>query len=255
MVAAWVLQKILPTESLFLFLSYIYIYGSLSFCLSFWFLLIRFHILLLTDNITTSLVPRQQTCKNTDHVPVGILAFRVVDVTFSFKGFFVSLHIYIAAGDTVIHRWCNFSPILPPSSLSAMATYPPTCSNTNTSQGMNMANSIANLRLKAKEYSLNQVPTVNWNTERLGDPRGREGALSTTRPPRPREGHCLWDEHYSTYSGSRSILFFLEQPWWYTTINVPMCKSAKACDGRIFPKPSFLFLLSITEFLFTQKDI
>uniref|UniRef100_A0A3Q4GGC8 Paired related homeobox 1b n=1 Tax=Neolamprologus brichardi TaxID=32507 RepID=A0A3Q4GGC8_NEOBR len=44
---------------------------------------------------------------------------------------------------------------------NAMATYPPTCSNTNTSQGMNMANSIANLRLKAKEYSLNQVPTVN----------------------------------------------------------------------------------------------
>ncbi|CAB1323882.1 unnamed protein product [Coregonus sp. 'balchen'] len=44
---------------------------------------------------------------------------------------------------------------------SAMATYPPTCSNPNTSQGMNMANSIANLRLKAKEYSLNQVPTVN----------------------------------------------------------------------------------------------
>lgn len=26
-----------------------------------------------------------------------------------------------------------------------------------------MANSIANLRLKAKEYSLNQVPTVNWD--------------------------------------------------------------------------------------------
>ncbi|MGH0134233.1 UNVERIFIED_CONTAM: hypothetical protein FKN15_003746 [Acipenser sinensis] len=43
----------------------------------------------------------------------------------------------------------------------AMATYPPTCTNTNTTQGMNMANSIANLRLKAKEYSLNQVPTVN----------------------------------------------------------------------------------------------
>ncbi|KAM8874172.1 paired mesoderm homeobox protein 1b isoform 4-T4 [Spinachia spinachia] len=53
----------------------------------------------------------------------------------------------------------TFSPLL--LSLSAMATYPPTCSNTNTSQGMNMANSIANLRLKAKEYSLNQVPTVN----------------------------------------------------------------------------------------------
>ncbi|XP_048845642.1 paired mesoderm homeobox protein 1 isoform X2 [Brienomyrus brachyistius] len=44
---------------------------------------------------------------------------------------------------------------------SAMATYPPTCANTNTAQGMNMANSIANLRLKAKEYSMNQVPTVN----------------------------------------------------------------------------------------------
>ncbi|XP_012691604.1 paired mesoderm homeobox protein 1-like [Clupea harengus] len=44
---------------------------------------------------------------------------------------------------------------------SAMATYPPTCANTTTTQGMNMANSIANLRLKAKEYSLNQVPTVN----------------------------------------------------------------------------------------------
>lgn len=114
-----------------------------------------------------------------------ILAFRVVDVTFSFKGFFVSLHIYIAAGDTVIHRWCNFSPILPPSSLSAMATYPPTCSNTNTSQGMNMANSIANLRLKAKEYSLNQVPTVNWNTERLGDPRGREEPSLLQDPPDP----------------------------------------------------------------------
>lgn len=44
---------------------------------------------------------------------------------------------------------------------SAMATYPSTCANTTTTQGMNMANSIANLRLKAKEYSLNQVPTVN----------------------------------------------------------------------------------------------
>uniref|UniRef100_A0A4W5L8X0 Paired related homeobox 1 n=1 Tax=Hucho hucho TaxID=62062 RepID=A0A4W5L8X0_9TELE len=41
----------------------------------------------------------------------------------------------------------------------AMATYPPTCSPTTSAQGM--ANSIANLRLKAKEYSLNQVPTVN----------------------------------------------------------------------------------------------
>lgn len=55
----------------------------------------------------------------------------------------------------------DLSPPPPPVFLSAMATYPPSCSNTNTSQGMNMANSIANLRLKAKEYSLNQVPTVN----------------------------------------------------------------------------------------------
>ncbi|XP_063057341.1 paired mesoderm homeobox protein 1b isoform X3 [Engraulis encrasicolus] len=44
---------------------------------------------------------------------------------------------------------------------SAMASYPPTCSNTTSSTGVNMANSIAHLRLKAKEYNLNQVPTVN----------------------------------------------------------------------------------------------
>ncbi|XP_022528490.1 paired mesoderm homeobox protein 1a [Astyanax mexicanus] len=44
---------------------------------------------------------------------------------------------------------------------SAMASYSPSCANNNTAQGVNMANSIANLRLKAKEYSLNQVPTVN----------------------------------------------------------------------------------------------
>ena len=44
-----------------------------------------------------------------------------------------------------------------------MATYSTTCTNASPAQGMNMANSIANLRLKAKEYSLqrNQVPTVN----------------------------------------------------------------------------------------------
>lgn len=42
-----------------------------------------------------------------------------------------------------------------------MATYSPACANATSTQGMNMANSIANLRLKAKEYSLNQVPTVN----------------------------------------------------------------------------------------------
>ncbi len=48
-----------------------------------------------------------------------------------------------------------------------MATYSPSCATNNPAQGMNMANSIANLRLKAKEYSLNQVPTVNW--------RGQQG--------------------------------------------------------------------------------
>lgn len=42
-----------------------------------------------------------------------------------------------------------------------MASYSPSCANNNTAQGVNMANSIANLRLKAKEYSMNQVPTVN----------------------------------------------------------------------------------------------
>ncbi|XP_075040186.1 paired mesoderm homeobox protein 1 isoform X2 [Mixophyes fleayi] len=51
----------------------------------------------------------------------------------------------------------------PASPYSAMATYSSTCVNTNPGQGMNMANSIANLRLKAKEYSLqrNQVPKLN----------------------------------------------------------------------------------------------
>ncbi|KAL7984723.1 hypothetical protein Chor_003293, partial [Crotalus horridus] len=46
---------------------------------------------------------------------------------------------------------------------TAMASYSASCTNANPAQGMNMANSIANLRLKAKEYSLqrNQVPTVN----------------------------------------------------------------------------------------------
>ncbi|CAI5776539.1 paired mesoderm homeobox protein 1 isoform X1 [Podarcis muralis] len=46
---------------------------------------------------------------------------------------------------------------------SAMASYSASCTNASPAQGMNMANSIANLRLKAKEYSLqrNQVPTVN----------------------------------------------------------------------------------------------
>ncbi|ELW64917.1 Paired mesoderm homeobox protein 1 [Tupaia chinensis] len=46
---------------------------------------------------------------------------------------------------------------------SAMATYSATCADTGPAQGISMANSIANLRLKAKEYSLqrSQVPTVN----------------------------------------------------------------------------------------------
>ncbi|XP_044295317.1 paired mesoderm homeobox protein 1 isoform X2 [Varanus komodoensis] len=46
---------------------------------------------------------------------------------------------------------------------SAMASYSASCTSASPAQGMNMASSIANLRLKAKEYSLqrNQVPTVN----------------------------------------------------------------------------------------------
>ncbi|KAJ1174620.1 hypothetical protein NDU88_006440 [Pleurodeles waltl] len=46
---------------------------------------------------------------------------------------------------------------------SAIAAYSPPCANAGPDQGVNMANSIANLRLKAKEYSLqrNQVPTIN----------------------------------------------------------------------------------------------
>lgn len=63
-----------------------------------------------------------------------------------------------------------------------MAAYPPTCANTTSTQGMNMANSIANLRLKAKEYSLNQVPTVNW------DEGVREGSEEGRMKEKPRRG-------------------------------------------------------------------
>lgn len=44
-----------------------------------------------------------------------------------------------------------------------MATYSATCTTDSPAQGVSMANSIASLRLKAKEYSLQrgQVPTVN----------------------------------------------------------------------------------------------
>ncbi|KAF3835551.1 hypothetical protein F7725_028109 [Dissostichus mawsoni] len=82
-----------------------------------------------------------------------------------------------------------------PSENNAMATYPPTCSNTNTSQGMNMANSIANLRLKAKEYSLNQVPTRRGR----GLVQERGGPLCRWTPA---DGHRLWVEHHLTYPGS-----------------------------------------------------
>ncbi|XP_029985349.1 paired mesoderm homeobox protein 1 isoform X1 [Sphaeramia orbicularis] len=76
---------------------------------------------------------------------------------------------YLSWGSAAPYSWypvAEGAPVRVPQKMlptenNAMATYPPTCSNTNTSQGMNMANSIANLRLKAKEYSLNQVPTVN----------------------------------------------------------------------------------------------
>lgn len=135
-------------------------------------------------------------------------------------------------------RWCNHSPLL--LSLSAMATYPPTCSNTNTSQGMNMANSIANLRLKAKEYSLNQVPTVNWEEgERLGGGgAGGEGTLSAVGPLQT--GHRLWDEnHLNTPTEPRSLLHLY----------------AKMLDSewcRIFP-PSRLLFFFILIFFFTSS--
>lgn len=151
---------------------------------------------------------------------------------------------------TLSHRWCNLSPLLPLSSLSAMATYPPTCSNTNTSQGMNMANSIANLRLKAKEYSLNQVPTVNWNIEMRGAPRGWEGALSSIG-----EGHHLWDEHHSTYPGSWSLFPFLEQPWRRATTNVPMCKVLDTEWWQDFPQADVSFPPQHHWILSPQTDI
>ncbi|XP_066453152.1 LOW QUALITY PROTEIN: paired mesoderm homeobox protein 1 [Eleutherodactylus coqui] len=51
----------------------------------------------------------------------------------------------------------------PGSPYSAMATYSSTCIYANPAQGKNMANSIANLRIKAKEYSLqrSQEPKLN----------------------------------------------------------------------------------------------
>ncbi|XP_043910915.1 paired mesoderm homeobox protein 2-like [Protopterus annectens] len=57
---------------------------------------------------------------------------------------------------------------LPWTSSSPYSTAPSYTSSasTTTPQGMNMVNSIASLRLKAKEFSLhqNQVPIVNWYT-------------------------------------------------------------------------------------------
>lgn len=62
---------------------------------------------------------------------------------------------------------------------SAMATYSATCANNSPAQGINMANSIANLRLKAKEYSLqrNQVPTVNWGKKILNRPKKKSKTI------------------------------------------------------------------------------
>lgn len=146
-------------------------------------------------------------------------------------------------------RWCNHSPLL--LSLSAMATYPPTCSNTNTSQGMNMANSIANLRLKAKEYSLNQVPTVNWEEgERLGGGEAREG-----RGPSLPSDPCRRD----TVSGMRTTS---THPRSLDRFYTYMQKCWTASDAGFSPQAAFYFflfwfffhfLLSITELSFVQK--
>ena len=145
-------------------------------------------------------------------------------------------------------RWCNHSPLL--LSLSAMATYPPTCSNTNTSQGMNMANSIANLRLKAKEYSLNQVPTVNWEEgERLGGRRGRGGDPLCRRTPADGTLSLGWEPPQHTHGASIAL--------------TPICKnvgqrvmqdfSPQAAFFFCFIIFIFYFLLSVTELLFVQK--
>lgn len=165
---------------------------------------------------------------------------------------FPFFHISTAAAHAelqlaVSHRWCN-PPFPPPLllSLSAMATYPPTCSNTNTSQGMNMANSIANLRLKAKEYSLNQVPTVNWEEE-------RPGKRSAAGPPRT-----------DTVSGSSIIShtpdreaassFSRSSPCGDTT---PICKKLfghRALAG-CFSKAAFFFFIFKFFFLFSWASL
>lgn len=135
-------------------------------------------------------------------------------------------------------RWCNHSPLL--LSLSAMATYPPTCSNTNTSQGMNMANSIANLRLKAKEYSLNQVPTVNWEEgERLGGGRrGRGGDPLCRRTPADGTPSLGWEPPQHTHGAS--IAF------------TPICKNVGQRVMQDFPpKPPFIFFYF--DFFFTSS--
>ncbi|CAN9500298.1 unnamed protein product [Ophioblennius macclurei] len=78
---------------------------------------------------------------------------------------------YLSWGSTAPYSWypmAEAGPLRGPQKMLpsennspvAMATYPPSCSNSSSS-GVNMASSIANLRLKAKEFSLNQVPTVN----------------------------------------------------------------------------------------------
>lgn len=175
--------------------------------------------------------------------PVSVLTSDLVQI-FSHDqwDFFAPRHISAAEAHAelrlaVSRRWRNlFSPLL--LSLSAMATYPPTCSNTNTSQGMNMANSIANLRLKAKEYSLNQVPTVNWEEEeRLGARAGGEGTLSAASGMSTISRTPDHEASSPSWSSLGRVLSHLYAKCWTTS------------DGRILPKPPFT-LLSITELLF-----
>lgn len=110
-----------------------------------------------------------------------------------------------------------------------MATYPPTCSNPNTSQGMNMANSIANLRLKAKEYSLNQVPTVNWGErgERVlhGGAGGRSrDSLSHVCPTQKDSQTPAWPPQ----GWSRS-----DHPPWNFSLKSPLAPELRRySDGR-----------------------
>lgn len=83
---------------------------------------------------------------------------------------------------------------------------------------MNMANSIANLRLKAKEYSLNQVPTVNWEEER---PVGWGGSHKEGRGPLSAAGPSQTDTVSGVNIISRPLDREASSPLWSSLRGVP----------------------------------